>query len=66
MHWVEWVVFVVIAAFLLMAIVFAGRAMYVDMKCTEAGYPTAKTTIKLDGYCMALDGAVTVKVDKLK
>jgi hypothetical protein len=40
--------------------------MYVDMKCTESGYPKAKITMKLDGYCMALDGAVTVRVDKLK
>jgi len=40
--------------------------MYAEAKCLSSGYPKAHVTIGLETYCSTLDGAVTVKVDKLK
>lgn len=40
--------------------------LYADAKCLADGYPTSRVTIGLEIYCSTLDGAVTVKVDKLK
>lgn len=39
--------------------------LYADMKCKQRGYPRADVTISLESYCMTLDGAVTVKLEKL-
>ncbi len=40
-------------------------ALYTDMKCKEAGYPKSEVTVNLKGYCMTLDGAVTIKMEAL-
>lgn len=40
--------------------------LYADAKCLKNGYPKAEVTIGLEMYCMNMDGAITVKVDKLK
>lgn len=36
-----------------------------EIECLEKGFPVAKTTITLDGYCMNTEGAVTAVVEKL-
>ena len=40
--------------------------LYTDAKCLEAGYPRYRVSIGLARYCMTLDGAVTVRVERLK
>lgn len=39
-------------------------AIYTESKCLRNGYPESRVTIGLEMYCLALDGSVTVKVDK--
>jgi hypothetical protein len=41
-------------------------SLYAEAKCLRSGYPKAHVTVGLEVYCSTLDGAVTVKVDKLK
>ena len=38
--------------------------LYTEAECLRKGYPKASVTIGLERYCLTLDGAVTVKVDK--
>ena len=45
--------------------VWVPAQMINEVKCLESGYPETRTTWKLDGYCLTLDGSVTVTVDKL-
>jgi len=35
-----------------------------EKRCLERGYPEYKVAYDLSGYCMNLDGSVTVKVEK--
>ena len=39
-------------------------SLYNEAECLRKGYPKAEVTIGLERYCMTLDGAVTVRVDK--
>lgn len=39
-------------------------SLYYEAKCFEKGYPESRVSVGLSGYCMNLDGSVTVKVDK--
>ena len=52
-----WVIFYVL--FVLVPVV-----MYTEAECLRNGYPKYAVSIGLERYCMTLDGAVTVKVDK--
>lgn len=36
-----------------------------NANCLEAGYPKATVTWNLKAYCMNMQGAVTVRVDRL-
>lgn len=61
------VVFIVLGiclAYLMFALV--PMALYADAKCLRNGYPKSQVTIGLEMYCTTLDGAVTVKVEKIK
>ena len=40
-------------------------SMWAENKCLAKGYPKTNVTITLDVYCMNMDGAVTVRVEKL-
>ena len=40
-------------------------SLYYEAKCLEKGYPESRVSVGLVGYCMNLDGTVTVKVDSL-
>lgn len=52
----------------LLAVVFvyAPRSLYVDQKCAQQGFPKSKVTVDLTGYCMNLDGSVTIKMEQVK
>ena len=41
------------------------RALYVESKCLESGYPKSAVDWKLRGYCMNLEGTVTVSVQRV-
>lgn len=47
------------------AFIWTPVSVYAEAKCLEKGYPESRVTIGLSVYCMTLDGAVTVNVDKL-
>lgn len=46
-------------------LVWAPVSLYYEAKCLEKGYPESRVSVGLVGYCMNLDGTVTVKVDRL-
>ena len=50
---------------LLLIFVFMPRALYVDAKCLEAGYPKSSVTWNLRGYCIGLDGSTYTVVEDL-
>ena len=50
---------------LVVAFVYAPRAFYIESKCLESGYPKAAVDWKLRGYCMNLEGTVTVSVQRV-
>ena len=45
--------------------VYGPRIFYVESKCLESGYPKAAVDWKLRGYCMNLEGTVTVSVQRV-
>jgi len=45
--------------------VWAPVSAWTDDECLSKGYPRSKVSITLGRYCTNLDGAITVKVDKL-
>ena len=54
-----------VVAFLLFAIfVYQPVSLYAEAECLRLGYPKAKVSVGLERYCITLDGAVTVRVDK--
>ena len=53
------------ALLLALCLVVAVASMRNEKHCLEAGYPRTSTTWDLQGYCMNLEGSVTVTVDKL-
>lgn len=54
--------FVVLLVWLLLMLPFL---LNVEAKCLERGYPKSSVTWNFKTYCMTLDGAVTVRVDRL-
>ena len=48
-----------------LGLVVAVASLRNEKACLEAGYPRTSTTWDLQGYCMNLEGSVTVTVDKL-
>lgn len=69
LHWIEKIgiaiigilmVFVFYLVFVMLPVV-----LYSEMECAEKGYPKALVMVNLATYCTTLDGAVTVKMDKL-
>ncbi len=61
------VIAVIVGAFLMFTmLVYLPVSLYAEAKCLEAGYPKARVSVGLERYCTTLDGAVTVKVEKLK
>lgn len=42
------------------------RSAYIDRECLFAGYPKSTITYLGEGFCMNLEGTVTVKVDRVK
>ncbi len=46
--------------------IYGPRSLSVDRQCLQSGYPHSKIDYHLDGYCMNLEGTVTVKVEKVK
>ena len=64
----DWVMASIVTAFtilLVYSIIFGVKAVIVEKDCLEAGYPKYAVSYDLEGYCMNLDGNVTVKVNKL-
>ena len=55
--------FVVVPA--IVFIVYVPYGLHVEQKCLSSGYPKSTVTWNLEGYCLNLEGTVTVKVDKL-
>lgn len=53
------IAFILYCAFVLMPV-----QMYTEAECLRQGYPEHRVTIGLGRYCMTIDGAVTVQVDK--
>jgi hypothetical protein len=51
--------------FLVVMFVYMPRSLYVDSECLERGYPRSSVDWKLRGYCMNLQGSVTVAVDRV-
>lgn len=45
--------------------VYLPRDMYIEGKCLEHGYPSHAVDWRLRGYCMNLQGTVSVAVDKV-
>jgi hypothetical protein len=39
-------------------------AMFAERECLAAGYPRAHVTFMLERYCITMDGAVTLRVDR--
>lgn len=59
----------IIAAALLLLVLYVifiilPVTLYTEAECLKAGYPKYKVSVGLERYCVTLDGAVTVKVDK--
>ena len=46
--------------------VMTPRALYVDAKCLDAGFPTSTIAWNLKGYCIALDGSTRTLVEELR
>jgi len=42
------------------------RTLVVERQCLQAGYPKSTIDYTLTGYCMNLEGTVTVKVQEIK
>lgn len=55
-------VFLVCAVYTLL--VYSPVLLYTEAECLRNGYPKATVSVGLERYCMTLDGAVTVKVQK--
>jgi hypothetical protein len=49
-----------------MLIVVLPVTLVTEAKCLERGYPKSAVTWNLKGYCLNLDGSVTVKVDSVE
>ena len=45
--------------------IYTPVTLYAEAECLRAGYPKAYVSVGLERYCSNLDGAVTVKVDKV-
>ena len=54
--------FILFALYLLF--IWTPVTMYNDADCLNQGYPEGRVSVGLKRYCMSLDGAVTVIVDK--
>lgn len=44
--------------------VYVPVTIYTEAECLREGYPEYRVSVGLERYCMTLDGAITVKVDK--
>ena len=59
-------VFIPIGMFMLfLMLVWVPFHLYDESQCLKAGYPKTSTSVFLDGYCMNLEGSVTVQVKSL-
>lgn len=61
-------ILVLIAALALLCAVAIPRALYIESKCLEYGYPEATMTYSLKGYCIKLmseGGSVSVPLDEI-
>ena len=55
---------VFIAVLLIWAIPATIVGMRVEKACLEQGYPNSSVTWDFQGYCMNMEGAVTIRVEK--
>lgn len=61
------VLYVVICIFALYTLfVVVPVAAVAERDCLRAGYPKSQVTYNLERYCTTLDGAVTVRVDRIE
>lgn len=51
---------------LVLLFVYTPRLLYVQQECARQGFPKSMVTVDLTGYCMNLEGSVTVGMKKLK
>jgi len=69
-EWYDYVAFIVIGSLILFLIlllfVILPRTLVVERQCLQAGYPKSTIDYTLTGYCMNLEGTVTVKVQEIK
>lgn len=57
--------FVPVVAFMFYVVFVIGPvSMYAKAECLRLGYPNFSVTVGLERYCINMEGAVTVRVDK--
>lgn len=57
--------YIIVMFLLYFMFVWLPVVLYTETQCLSKGYPEYKVAINLDSYCLTLDGAITVKVDKI-